>query len=153
MERKYSPNTLPLPIMMLSGGTAACIAEVLTIPLDTAKVRLQVQGAGGKYNGMLHCVRTMAMEEGVSSLFKGLVAGFQRQMVFASLRIGLYEPVKRFYVGENFEGFIPMSYRIAAGLTTGAFGIIVANPTDVVKIRFQGEGKKPEHERRYRTVT
>jgi solute carrier family 25 uncoupling protein 8/9 len=36
---------------------------------------------------------------------------------------------------------------------TGAFGIMVANPTDVVKIRFQGEGKKPEHERRYKTVT
>jgi len=30
---------------------------------------------------------------------------------------------------------------------------MIANPTDVVKIRFQGEGKKPEHERRYRTVT
>lgn len=45
-----------------------------------------------------------------------------------------------------------MSYRIAAALTTGAIGITVANPTDVVKIRFQGEGKKPENERRYRTV-
>lgn len=87
----------------------------------------------------------MAAEEGVSSLFKGLTAGLQRQMVFASLRIGLYEPVKRFYVGDKFDGqFIPMHYRIAAGLTTGAFGILVANPTDVVKIRFQGEGKKPE---------
>lgn len=59
-------------------------------------------------------------------------------MVFASLRIGLYEPVKRFYVGENYEGLIPISYRIAAALTTGAIGITVANPTDVVKIRFQG---------------
>ena len=56
-------------------------------------------------------------------------------------------------MGDRFDGqFIPMHYRIAAGLTTGAFGILVANPTDVVKIRFQGEGKKPEHERRYRTV-
>jgi len=26
-------------------------------------------------------------------------------------------------------------YRVAAGLLTGAFGILVANPTDVVKIR------------------
>lgn len=86
---------------MLSGGTAASIAEILTIPLDTAKVRLQVQagGASSQYNGMFHCIKTMALEEGVSSLYKGLNAGLQRQMVFASLRIGLYEPVKRFYVG------------------------------------------------------
>ena len=90
MEKKYTPNTLPLPIMMLSGGVAASIAEIVTIPLDTAKVRLQVQGVGGQYHGMLHCVRTMAVEEGVGSLFKGLTAGLQRQMVFASLRIGLY---------------------------------------------------------------
>lgn len=26
MEKKYTPNTLPLPIMMLSGGVAASIA-------------------------------------------------------------------------------------------------------------------------------
>lgn len=48
--------------MMLTGGVAASVAEVLTIPLDTAKVRLQVQAsgaAGGKYNGMFHCIRTM----------------------------------------------------------------------------------------------
>lgn len=50
---------------------------------------------------MLHCIRTMVAEEGFSSLFKGLTAGLQRQMVFASLRIGLYEPVKQFYVGPN----------------------------------------------------
>ena len=147
MEKKYSPNNLPLQWMMLSGGTAACIAEIFTIPLDTAKVRLQIQGEKGaekKYKGMFHCIKTMAVEEGPSSLYKGLNAGFQRQMVFASLRIGLYEPVKQFYVGKDHQGIIPMYYRIAAGLTTGAFGILVANPTDVVKIRFQGEGKKPE---------
>jgi len=32
-------------------------------------------------------------EEGALALFSGLNAGFQRQMVFASLRIGLYVPV------------------------------------------------------------
>ena len=31
-----------LGIKFLSAGSAACVAEVATIPLDTAKVRLQV---------------------------------------------------------------------------------------------------------------
>ena len=39
---------------------------------------------------------------------------------------------------KDFEGVIPLGYRVAAGMTTGALGICVANPTDVVKIRFQG---------------
>ncbi len=50
---------------------------------------------------MLHCIKTMIAEEGFASLYKGLNAGLQRQMVFASLRIGLYEPVKQLYVGKN----------------------------------------------------
>jgi solute carrier family 25 uncoupling protein 8/9 len=32
---------------------------------------------------------------------------------------------------------IPLSKRILAALTTGAIGISIANPTDVIKIRFQ----------------
>lgn len=94
---------------------------------------------------MLNCVKTVIREEGVSSLFKGLTAGLQRQMVFASLRIGLYEPVRNLYVGENHTGPISIWTRILAALTTGAFGIMVANPTDVVKIRFQAEGRKPDN--------
>lgn len=138
MEKKYSPSSLPLPIMMLTGGLAGSIAEIATIPLDTAKVRLQVQTQQAKYKGLLHCVKTMAAEEGVLSLFKGLNAGLQRQMVFASLRIGLYEPVKQLYVGKDHVGPISIWTRILAALTTGAIGISIANPTDVVKIRFQG---------------
>lgn len=33
-------DSLPLPVMMITGGVAGCVAEALTIPLDTAKVRL-----------------------------------------------------------------------------------------------------------------
>lgn len=31
------------PVQLLTAGTAACIADLATFPLDTAKVRLQVQ--------------------------------------------------------------------------------------------------------------
>jgi solute carrier family 25 uncoupling protein 8/9 len=64
----------------------------------------------------------------------------------------LYEPVKQLYVGKDHTGPISVWIKILAALTTGAIGISIANPTDVAKIRFQGEGKKPEHERRYLTV-
>lgn len=33
----------PLGVKVLSAGTAACIADLVTFPLDTAKVRLQVR--------------------------------------------------------------------------------------------------------------
>ncbi|KAG6771634.1 hypothetical protein POTOM_023014 [Populus tomentosa] len=74
---------------------------ICTIPLDTAKVRLQLQksavaGDGlalPKYRGMLGTVATIGMEEGLSALWKGIVPGLHRQCVFGGLRLGLYEPV------------------------------------------------------------
>ncbi|KAJ6750244.1 hypothetical protein OIU85_000842 [Salix viminalis] len=130
---------------------AACFAEICTIPLDTAKVRLQLQksavaGDGmamPKYKGMLGTVSTIAREEGLAALWKGIVPGLHRQCVYGGLRIGLYEPVKNLYVGSDFVGDVPLTKKILAALTTGAIGITVANPTDLVKVRLQAEGKLP----------
>lgn len=79
------------------------LLQICTIPLDTAKVRLQLQkkalvGDGvvlPKYNGMLGTVGTIAREEGLSALWKGIVPGLHRQCLFGGLRIGLYEPVRK----------------------------------------------------------
>lgn len=135
---------------LASGAFAACFAEVCTIPLDTAKVRLQLQkkavgdaAALPKYRGMLGTVGTIAREEGMSALWKGIVPGLHRQCLYGGLRIGLYDPVKSFYVGKDHVGDVPLSKKILAALTTGAVGIAVANPTDLVKVRLQAEGKLP----------
>ena len=98
-----------------------------------------------KYEGMFHAIKLIAKEEGVSSLWKGIMAGLQRQVVFAGIRIGLYPSVRDVICGKMREGQQPTLYqRILAGLITGAVGITVACPTDVVKVRLQAEGKKPQ---------
>jgi hypothetical protein len=38
-------------------------------------------------------------------------------------------------------GPVPLHIKIAAAVTTGASAIAIANPTDLVKIRMQNEGK------------
>jgi len=137
---------------MICGGLAGSVAELATIPLDTAKVRLQVQGKrfkeegiAPKYKHVLHCVTTVAKEEGFLALWNGWIPGVQRQLVFASIRIGLYEPVRNSLSKGNPDHLSnpPLYKKIIAGLITGAVGITVANPTDVVKIRFQAEGLLP----------
>jgi len=143
---------LPLWVMMITGGVAGSVGEIATIPLDTAKVRLQIQGGKGqgaagadsalKYRGMLHAITVIAKEEGPAALYKGLVAGLQRQMLFASLRIGLYEPVRDLVIGKDVKE-PSFGAKVVAGLITGTIGILVANPTDIVKIRLQAEGNLP----------
>ena len=85
------------------------LMQFCTIPLDTAKVRLQLQrrvsaGDGtnsAKYQGMLGTMVTIAREEGLPALWKGIVPGLHRQFLYGGLRIGLYDPVSlgllRFY--------------------------------------------------------
>lgn len=110
-------------------------------------------------------------------------AGLHRQCLFGGLRIGLYEPVKRFYMGSTPDAVAPFHTKVHtnktnigivflpsksssfhaytaevalaqqegndqesdcvlqvfAGLTTGALGILIASPTDLVKVRMQSE--------------
>lgn len=46
-----------------------------------------------KYKGLLGTVATIAREEGLAALWKGITAGLHRQFIYGGLRIGLYEPV------------------------------------------------------------
>ena len=64
---------------MSYASMAACWAEVCTIPLDTAKVRLQTQvtepGQTPRYNGLMGTAKTVAAEEGPFALWGGLSPG------------------------------------------------------------------------------
>lgn len=138
----------------LMASAAGMWGEAVTIPLDTAKVRLQLQktaeGEVPRYKGLFGTCGKVAAEEGVMALFSGLTPGLQRQFVFAGLRIGLYVPIRNMICGELKPGENPtLLQKILAGLATGAIGISVANPTDVVKVRMQAQGQLPVAERPY----
>ncbi|KAK1883225.1 Mitochondrial uncoupling protein 2 [Dissostichus eleginoides] len=132
----FGPADVPpsAAVKFVGAGTAGCFADLLTFPLDTAKVRLQIQGeaSAGKesavrYRGVFGTITTI-----------GLVAGLQRQMSFASVRIGLYDSVKQFYTkGSDHVG---IGSRLLAGCTTGAMAVALAQPTDVVKTIAKEEG-------------
>ncbi|KAM8905125.1 dicarboxylate carrier UCP2-like isoform 2-T2 [Spinachia spinachia] len=135
----------PAAVKVFAAGTAGCVAELVTFPLDTAKVRLQIQGESKpsleaqriKYRGVFGTIFTIVKAEGPGSLYNGLVAGLHRQMGFASVRIGLYDTMKQFYTNGSDNAGI--GARLLAGCSTGAMAVAVAQPTDVVKIRFQAQ--------------
>lgn len=138
---------------MAGAGMAASMAELVTIPFDTAKVRLQMQGENVstkgvksklKYRGMIHTIITVAKEEGASNLYRGLTAGVHRQICFCGIRIGLYDSVRKFY-GDTGEGKPRVLVKIAASLTTASAAVLMFQPTEVVKIRMQAAGKKQRY--------
>jgi len=139
-------NTKPgLGTQLLQAGTAACIADIFTFPLDTTKVRLQIQGEGGLNNqksGVFRTLFTIGRHEGVRALYSGIVPGLHRQMAFSGIRIGGYETVREKYqeISGAKQGWQMLAVRIAAGVTTGTLAILCAQPTDVVKVRMQAAG-------------
>jgi len=133
---------------MMAAGSAASVAEIFSIPMDTTKVRLQLQGENVvtkgssqplKYRGMVHAMATITKEEGVQSLFRGLNAGIQRQICFCGIRIGLYDSVRKLY-GDTGEGKPKVIVKILASITTASSAVLMFQPTEVVKIRMQAAG-------------
>ncbi|KAM9237992.1 LOW QUALITY PROTEIN: mitochondrial brown fat uncoupling protein 1 [Dugong dugon] len=138
-------------VKIVSAGVSACLADVITFPLDTAKVRLQIQGecqtpSAIRYKGVLGTITTLAKTEGPMKRYSGLPAGF-RQISFASLRIGLYDTVQEYFTA----GETPASLgsKISAGLTTGGVVVFTGQPTEVMQVRHQVQshlcGLKPRY--------
>ncbi|CAG9329448.1 unnamed protein product [Blepharisma stoltei] len=141
-----SQTSLPFHWTMISAGIGGSIAELFTLPFDTVKVRLMVQkqaGGPAKYSGMLNCATVMAKEEGVSSLWKGLTPGIQRQLVYCSLRLAMYTSWSDWVTGSTKDNHKDPSLlqKIYLGLLSGGVAISIASPTDLVKIRLQGDRK------------
>jgi solute carrier family 25 uncoupling protein 8/9 len=69
------------------------------------------------------------------------------------MRFGFYEPVRDMYTkiicGQNHTGSTPFAVKLLSGLTTGAVAILIASPTDLVKVRMQAqklvEGVAPKY--------
>merc|ERR1711865_331148 len=73
------------------GAVASMIGDLVTMPVDVTKTRLQISGEGGKrlYTGMVDCMMKTARAEGVPALWKGLEPALWRQCFYGSLRYGI----------------------------------------------------------------
>lgn len=77
-----------------AGATASAMSESITIPLDTAKVRMMLYGMSGNYSSVTSTLKTIVREQGAPRLFKGLFPAILRQFVFSGIKLSLYEPLR-----------------------------------------------------------
>ena len=93
---------------VLMASVAGMCGEAACLPIDTVKVRLQIQkvmpGVAPKYAGMIGTMKTIVGEEGTFALYSGLSPGLQRQFVNSGLRVGLYVPIRNLICGEMQPG-------------------------------------------------
>jgi len=127
----------------LFGGIASCTAEVITLPIDVVKTRMQIRSgfvSSTQYRNSFLAVRAIISKEGFSALWKGLSPALLRQSTYGSMRYGFYSPFKKFLGVPDNSKLVPLWKKVLAGSAAGAISSIVANPTDLVKIRMQADG-------------
>ncbi|KAH0631023.1 hypothetical protein JD844_004486 [Phrynosoma platyrhinos] len=116
------------------GGLASLVAEFGTFPVDLTKTRLQVQGQSIdvrfreiKYRGMFHALFRISREEGILALYSGIAPALLRQASYGTIKIGIYQSLKRLFVDrlegpgqpvtrsplENAAGVVPTAQRAA----------------------------------------
>ena len=118
---------ISIEVTFVSNTFSACWVEICTIPIDIAKVRLQLYEKQTtrekpKYRGIFGTLSTIAREEGIASLWRGIVPGLHRQCLFGGLRIGLYEPIKNLYVERDFVGDVPIIHENSCSSYNRSFG-------------------------------
>jgi len=106
----YPANSFP--ITFASGAVAGSIASTLTLPFDVVKTLKQLdmgerQMGGGQHGqgpkGNLAIVRELVREQGVKSLFTGLVPRLLKVAPACAIMISSYEWCKAIFKQQNLE--------------------------------------------------
>lgn len=135
-------NTEEKPLLrMLLAGISSLAAQTVTHPIETIKARLQISGEKGRvtkgeYKSVLGTAKSILKNEGVvNGLYKGIKAAYAREMVYSSLRLGLYEPFKKLFGAEAHD--TPIWKKFISASSAGLIAAACANPIDFMKIRMQ----------------
>tara|TARA_B100000780_G_scaffold70989_1_gene47441 strand:+ start:80 stop:1234 length:1155 start_codon:yes stop_codon:yes gene_type:complete len=131
-----------------AGFFGASLAEAVTLPLDTGKVRMQLD-AKSRFTSPIHALRHISKHEGIEVLWGGLPAGVLRAGLMYSVRLTAYDPmlnkVARKIGGpdpaeqERVKGWV--STKLLTAIPCSALSVCFANPADVLKVRFQKNSK------------
>jgi len=136
----------------LISGTFAGMAQVIAgHPLDTLKVRLQVQGEGGnkKFNGALDCLRQTLRHEGFLALYKGSASPLVGAMAHNAVVFFTTANTKNMIRNVKYEGNREQQLTVfdifCAGALAGVPISFVEGPVDLLKVKLQSQIGKGEY--------
>nr|XP_042121717.1 mitochondrial uncoupling protein 4 [Peromyscus maniculatus bairdii] len=144
----------PRTSKFLLSGCAATVAELATFPLDLTKTRLQMQGeaalarlgdgatGSAPYRGMVRTALGIVQEEGFLKLWQGVTPAIYRHVVYSGGRMVTYEHLREVVFGKSEDKHYPLWKSVIGGMMAGIIGQFLANPTDLVKVQMQMEGKR-----------
>lgn len=134
-EQHVKIVTVSPTVKAVAGSLGGVVEACMLQPIDVMKTRLQLDHSG-HYKGMVHCGRTIAAEEGVKSLWKGLTPFVGQLTLKYALRMGS----NAFFLElmRDKDGKLSQGARLGAGLGAGVSeALLIVTPFEVVKTRMQ----------------
>eukprot|EP00041_Stephanoeca_diplocostata_P035634 m.1263465 g.1263465 ORF g.1263465 m.1263465 type:complete len:304 (-) comp24734_c1_seq10:3281-4192(-) len=132
----------PAAVFVLSAASSG-VSETITFPADVVKTRLQAQTElGASKRGIARTFVGIVKEEGIGRLYGGLFPACLRHVVYSGSRMMIYEYLREDVLGRDAHGNFALWKGVVAGLSAGALGQFIANPTDLAKVQMQMDGKR-----------
>lgn len=136
-------------------GTLSTMTATSCIqPVDMVKVRIQLRSESGGSTSPISVAKEIYKMGGVKEFYKGIDAALLRQVVYGTLRLGIYFNLTEYIKVERNKGEnLTVLQRAGASLVAGSLGSFVGNPCDLALVRMQADSTMPEAERRnYKNV-
>lgn len=112
------------------------------------KVRIQLGSESGGSTSPFAVAREVFAQGGIKEFYKGIDSAILRQVVYGTLRLGIFfnmtESMKKKNGGKN----ISASQKAFASIVAGGFGSFIGNPADLCLVRMQADSTLPPDQRR-----
>lgn len=120
-------------IETIAAGAISGLVELLIMfPLDVVKTRAQlIQSKAGSSSGVLHSLKSIINEGGVTRLYRGILAPAMQEPIKRSVKFTANSIYSRWLPGDNFQS------RFAAGALAGMSEALTIAPFEVIKVRMQ----------------
>lgn len=145
----YIPGWKHLSPFVL-GGMSACMATTVVQPIDTVKVRIQLQEGvkgGAKVNTNPFKIFTAIVKnEGPLTLYTGLSAGLLRQLTYGTARMGVFQTLQEKL--KKPDGTLTFANSFLASTVAGGLGALIGTPADAALVRMQADKTFPPEQRR-----
>lgn len=135
----------------LAGALTGASQALITAPIELAKIKLQIQGAGSKlsqaqrkYKGPIQTLQTIYNERGFRACFRGLAGVLMRDIPGTAVYFGSFSYLNQLCVAEDDDvSSLSAGTLIMTGGVAGMCSWACLYPLDIVKTRIQAEGLKP----------
>jgi len=142
MSMEFEDQKLKSIASFLGGYLGGLASTLIGSPLDTIKVRLQLQSSTNPlYSGLFDCGKKIVYQEGVNAFYRGAVFPILTAGLVASIGVGLSCQYRDTFAKLDKNQESRFIHAFLGGGLAGATTSLMGTPFDHLRVRMQAQSK------------